>query len=406
VQPAVIWADQRSAPELEEMQSLVEGAGLAYESGTAPAAGFMGATLRWFKRNQPAALEQTSTVLLPKDYVRYRLTGNLATEASDASSTALFDIRKRRWSSAIIRILGLPEHIWPAVVESATVVGTLTHDAAEALGLSAGVRVTAGCADQVAQAIGNGLVEPGVGSVTIGTGGQLFAPLLTPQTDPRLRIHTFCHAPAARWYMLGAMLAAGLSLRWLRDLHGLTSDPHAYDRLSELAAQVKPGSDGLIFLPYLVGERAPLMDAQARGCFIGLTLGHSLGHLARAIMEGVAFGLRQILEVMTGLNTPINHLLASGGGLQSPSWRQLVADVLNRPLRLASGQERAGVGAALIAGIGTGLFADYAQTAQVVSSDYSVTEPNAARVVAYSDRYAQFVDAYPRLKTLLHDLGR
>ncbi len=280
--------------------------------------------------------------------------------------------------------------------------GTLTHSAAEALGLTAGIPVVAGCADQVAQAVGNGLIDPGIGSVTIGTGGQLFAPLTEPRTDSRL--HAFCHAPPDRWYSLGATLAAGLSLRWFRDLLGLTTDPDAYQTLAVLAASVPPGADGLLFLPYLVGERSPLMDPLARGVFVGLTLHHGRGHLARAIMEGVAFTLRQTLDIMRSLGAPTDQLIASGNGLASPVWRQIAADVLGCPLLLSAGGARGGIGAALIAGIGIGVYSGYAETTRIVRTTSAQTDPDSARMHFYDEQYARFLQVYPLLKPLMHQL--
>lgn len=405
VGPAIIWADQRSAAEVGEIVSLVGTDQLARIAGTAPAAGFMGPTLLWLQKHDPARLEKARYVVLPKDYVRLRLTGEVGTEATDGSGTALFDVRQRQWSSTIVESLDLPDNIWPNVFEAADIVGALTKSAAQELDLSSGIPVAAGCGDQPAQAVGNGLIDPGVGSATIGTGGQLFAPMIRPQADPQLRLHSFCHAPAERWYVMGAMLSAGLSLRWLRNTMGMADDPNAYDRLAALAADVPPGCNGLLFMPYLIGERSPLMDPLARGSFVGLTLAHELGHLARAIMEGVAFALRQILDVMTGIGTPIDQLLASGGGLASPVWRQIVADVLSRPLRLSTGRERAGAGAAVVAGIGVGVYSGYSEAQRAVALPYELTEPDPGRAAIYAEQYDRFVQLYPLLKPMLHRLS-
>ncbi|MHB8628776.1 MAG: xylulokinase [Aggregatilineales bacterium] len=403
--PAIIWADQRSTVEVDEITALVGVERLARICGTAPATGFLGPTLLWLKRHDPARLDKAFTCLLPKDYIRLRLTGEMATDASDASATALFDVPARRWSAEIVDTLGLPVRLLPTVLESAAVAGMLIKDAADALGLPVGTPVVAGCADQVAQAIGNGLIDPGVGSVTIGTGGQVFAPLTAPQYDDQLRLHVFCHAPPNRWYLLGAMLSAGLSLRWFRNLLGAEGDPNAYAKLAALAADVPPGAAGLLFLPYLIGERAPLRDPLARGSFVGLTLRHERGHLARAIMEGVAFALRQIVDVMVTLNAPLDQLLASGNGLASPVWRQIVADVLNRPLYLATGSERSGIGAALIAGIGTGRYSDYSDTRKVVGALSKATDPDPRRVRFYTEHYERFLHLYPLLGPEFHDLS-
>ena len=398
VGPAIIWADQRSIREVEMITAQLGPDRLARIAGTAPATGFMGSTLLWLKQHDPARLDRAKACLLPKDYLRLRLTNNLAAEPSDASSTALFDVHQRCWSREIVETLGLPEYLLPPLLDSAEVAGTLTKTAAEALHLPVGLPVVAGCADQVAQAVGNGLLNPGNGSVTVGSGGQLFVPLDSPIPDDQLRLHLFCHAPVNRWYLLGAMLTAGLSFRWFRDLVGLAKTADAYQQLSAQARDCQPGADGLIFLPYLAGERSPLMDPRARGCFIGLTLQHGQGHLARAIMEGVAFALRQILETMLELGAPLNQLLAAGNGLSSRIWRQIVADVFARPLYRLTDPERSGAGAAMIAGIGANIYSGYEELQQLLPPPSEITEPIAAHVSFYEARYQQFCRLYPTLK--------
>lgn len=399
IHPAVIWADQRGAAEVDEIRQIVGAERLATLAGTAPAAGFMAVTLRWLQKHDPAVLDRAAYALLPKDWLRLRLTGEIATEASDAASTALFDVPARRWSQAIIGALGLPD-LCPPVLESAQVAGKLTDSAAAALGLRAGIPVAAGCADQPAQAVGNGLIAPGLGAVTIGTGGQVFAPLAAPVPDHSLTLHLFCHAPSDCWYLMGATMAAGLSLRWWRDLIGQAGNPNAYEALSAQAAEIPLGAEGAYFLPYLVGERAPIMDARAKAAFIGLTLRHGPGHMARAIMEGVAYSLRQTLEAMERLGVRVEALLASGGGLAAPVWRGITADVLNRPLHLSSGRERAGVGAALIGGIAAGVYAGYPEAVQAAAAPYTITEPDPARAARYNDLYPGYVGLYPALKNL------
>jgi xylulokinase len=403
---AIIWADQRSAQEVDDILSLVGRDRMAQTTRTAPATGFMAATLLWLLRHDPELLNRAVTYLLPKDYIRFRLTNEIATEPSDASATALFDVPRREWSHEIVNQLGLPARILPPIIDSSDVAAVLQKAAADVLGLPVGLPVVAGCADQVAQAIGNGLLDPGDGSVTLGSGGQLFIPLDRPLLDPDLTLHTFCHAPLDRWYLLGAMLTAGLSLRWLRDLLGLKDDPRGYEQLASLASSVPPGAEGLVFLPYLAGERSPLMDPLARGCFIGLTLRHEQGHLARAIMEGVAFAFRQIMNAMIATGAPLNRLLAAGNGLASPVWRQIVADVLARPLYLSTGHERTGVGAALLAGIGTGAFSSYAETRRVTTGTGAaqITEPISSHLTFYDERYQQFKALYPLLRPIFHDL--
>lgn len=396
--PAIIWADQRSAGLLAEIESIV-GPDLK-KCGTAPAAGFLIATLFWLQRYQPELLDQTLTLLMPKDYIRLKITGELGTDESDASATGIFDVEQRTWADDLITRLKLPRSIFPVTNESVELVGCLRKDAAAELGLAPGIPVSAGSSDQPAQAVGNGLIDPPLGSVTIGTGGQVFVPLSQPLLDPKLRLHTFCHAPRARWYLLGAMLSAGMALRWLRAILG--SDRFSYAELDRAAAEVEPGCEGLTFLPYIVGERSPLMDARAKGGFVGLALRHGPGHLVRALLEGITFALRQIIETMEDCGADLPKLVASGNGLGSPLWRQMLADVIDRPLcqgRDAFAAERAGVGAAMMGGIGAGIFKGYDEVRNLAPVFDVITAPQADRKDQYEVAYRRFLDLYPRLKS-------
>ena len=395
---AIIWADQRSADLLPEIESIV-GPDLK-KCGTAPAAGFLIATLFWLQRHQPELLDRTLTLLMPKDYIRLKATGELGTDESDASATGIFDVQRRTWADDLITRLKMPRAIFPIASESIEVVGKLTKDAAAELGLVPGIPVSAGSSDQPAQAVGNGLIDPPLGSVTIGTGGQVFVPLSQPLLDPKLRLHTFCHAPRARWYLLGAMLSAGMALRWFRAILG--SDRFSYPELDRIAGEVEPGCEGLTFLPYIVGERSPIMDPRARGSFVGLALRHGPAHMARALLEGVAYALRQIIETMEDCGASLPKLVASGNGLGSPLWRQMLADVIERPLYQGQdvyASERAGVGAAMIGGIGAGVFKDYEDTRRLAPAFDVVTGPTPDRVDKYEAAYRRFLDLYPRLKT-------
>jgi len=400
LRPAIIWADQRSAPLLPEIMERVGTELLSTTCGTAPAAGFLISTLYWLQRHEPKTLERAAALLMPKDYLRLKLTGELGTDASDAAASGIFNVGERVWADEVIERLQFPRSIFPEVHPSAQIVGALSGSAANELGLTAGIPVSVGCADQPAQAVGNGLIDPPLGSVTIGTGGQVFAPLATPLFDPQLRLHTFCHAPEARWYLLGAMLSAGMALRWLRETLG--SERWSYPQLDQIAAEVEPGSEGLVFLPYLVGERSPLMDPRAKGSFVGLTLRHGPGHMVRALLEGVAFALRQIIEAMVSCGAELNRLVASGNGLASPLWRQMLADVLTRPLYQGKDKhatERAGVGAALIAGIGIGAINGYDGAQQFAPTFDALTAPNPQNAELYETHYRRFLDLYPRLKS-------
>ncbi|MGA7130119.1 MAG: FGGY-family carbohydrate kinase, partial [Chthoniobacterales bacterium] len=296
--------------------------------------------------------------------------------------------------------LDLPRNMFPAIRDSAEVCGKLLPGPATELGLKPGIPVATGSADQPAQAVGNGLIEPGQGSVTLGTGGQVFVPLATPVFDAQGRLHTFCHALPSRWYLLGAMLSAGMALRWAR--HVLRRDQISYRDLDQMAQEVSIGAEGLVFLPYLVGERSPLMDPHARGTFAGLTLRHDTGHLIRAVMEGISFAMRQIIETIEETGIRMDRWVASGNGLSSNLWRQMVADTLNRPLLRgedANSAERAGVGAAILGGIGAGALSGFKEAQSFAPQFDEVTEPEPARTEAYERAYTRFKELYPRLKS-------
>jgi xylulokinase len=396
--PAIIWADQRAGDLVSEISQLV-GPELLTRAGTAPASGFMVATLLWLKRNDPEQLKQAQTALFPKDYLRFRLTGTLGTDQTDASASGLFDVGSRVWSEQILERLELPRQILPEPSLSAEIVGEIMEEAARETGLKAGTPVAAGAADQPCQAIGNGMIDPPLGGITVGTGGQVFVPCADPVTDRQLRFHTFCHAPENRWYLLGAMLSAGMALRWVRRLTG--QEQVSFSELDQRAAKIAPGCEGLTFLPYLVGERAPIMDPTARAGFVGLTLRHTTDHLMRAVLEGVGYAFRQILGTMSEQGVRLDELVASGNGLQGSVWREMIADILGR--RLLQGDasrapERAGVGAALLGGIGTGVFSSFAATRSLAPKMESVTEPNPEKAAAYQAGYERFCDLYPRLK--------
>jgi xylulokinase len=403
LRPAIIWPDQRSADLIPEIERAVGRKLLAETCGTAPAAGFLVSSLFWLKKATPKLLDQAASVMLPKDYVRLKLTGEVFTDDTDGAGSGLFDVQKRDWADAVIRRLGLPREIFPTSRLSTDIVGNLRSEPAAELGLKAGVPVAAGCADQPAQAVANGLIDPPRGSVTVGTGGQIFLPLSKPLLDTQLRIHTFCHVPKSRWYLLGAMLSAGMAVRWLRDAIGLG---HAsYQELDRLAAAIPPGSEGLLFLPYLVGERSPLMDPQAKGAFVGLTLRHTTGHLVRSVLEGVAFALRHILDTMVEFGADVRALDASGTGLDSVLWRQIISDVLNKNIFQGSDAhsgERAGMGAAFVAGVGTGEFCDFEQVRALAPEFSSATRPRPQIAERYEAFYARYKELYPNLKPAFH----
>jgi xylulokinase len=356
------------------------------------------------RAHEPETVRRVRWLLLPKDYVRYRLTGELGTEPSDAASTLLFDPRERRWSRPLLDALEIDGALLPPVHPSARVAGGLLPAMAERVGLLPGTPVIFGGSDQAMQALGNGVVDPGVVASTIGTGGQLFAPTERPVVDAAgLRLHSFCHVLPDRWHVEAAMLAAGLSLRWLRDQ---VLDGVPYDALADAAMIVPPGADGLLFQPYLAGERTPHMDPQARGAFVGLTRRHGRAHLVRAVMEGVVFGMRQGLDLMRRLGVPVERVVASGGATRHPLWLQLQADIYGFPIHRTCIVEAAATGAAMLAGVGAGVYEDAGTAiAHVVRRHGEVVEPDDLRATIYERRYRVFTELYPALAPLTHALG-
>ena len=388
LRPAILWADQRSGDQVRRLQERIGLERLASWTGNPLATGFMLASWAWLMEHEPAAAESTRWLVLPKDYVRLVLTGILGTEPGDASATLLFDPHTLAWSAPLMEVVGLGPERLPPVFPSSGVAGHLLADAAEACGLPAGIPVIFGSSDVSLQALAQGVVAPGTVSCTIGTGGQLFAPLRTPRHDPLLRLHLFCHALSGTWHHEAAILSAGLALRWLRDQVWPGSN---FSDLADAAAGVESGTDGLFFLPFLVGERTPYMEPGLSAGFLGLGLRHGKAHMVRAVMEGVVFELRQGLDLLLSLGTPVDRLLASGGATRNPLWLQLQADIFNHPIHVSRIDEATARGAALLAGIGVGIYQD-AQDAirQAVDEPAAGVFPNPERVGQYASAYQAY----------------
>jgi xylulokinase len=402
--PAIVWPDQRSHAEVQRVWRDTGPARLGRLAANRLATGFTAASLLWLTSHEPDVLAASDRVVLPKDYVRLRLTGEVATDVSDASATLLFDVARRRWSQELLNEWKLPHWLLPPVLEPSQIAGELLPKAAEALGLRPGTSVVAGAADQACQALGSGLLDPGLASCTIGTGGQLLAPLSAPTYDPQLRLHTFCHALPDCWYAMGACLAAGLSLRWFRER--FWPGDATFEELAAEAAQVPAGAEGLIFLPYLAGERTPHFDPQARGAFVGLTLRHGRAHVVRAIMEGVAFALRDALEIMRELGPGPAQIVTAGGGGSRPPWQGILADVFGLPVANAAGTERTAAGAAVLAGLGLGVYASPAEArARTVRYEPPIM-PEPEDVARYQELYAVYRELYPALRQSFEVLGR
>jgi xylulokinase len=382
IRPAILWLDTRSAPQVEALTHSNGRSQLAGWIGNPVMPGFMLSSLLWVKEEEPATWDRLAYVMLAKDYVRLRLTGEIATDFSDASSTALLDVQRRAWCGELLQTAAIPIDLLPPLRYSSEIVGHLVPHMAEAMNLPAGLPVICGAGDQEAQAIGSGIIRSGLLSSTIGTGGQLFTPIDRYRSDPHLRIHTFCHASSNLWHWQAATLTAGASLRWLRD--EVLGERYSYQELADAAASIEPGAEGLLFQPYLAGERTPHMNPNLRGSFVGLSLRHTWQHMARAVMEGVVFSLYDGLELMRDLGASFDQVIASGGGTKHPLWLQLQADVFDMPVRTTHTPEAAAFGAALLAGIGAGVFNDVeAACARCVKWSEEVVEPRVAMTTVY-----------------------
>lgn len=400
IRPALLWNDQRTAPQCEEISSRVGEARLLELAGNPALTGFQAPKILWLAQEEPDAYGRVASVLLPKDYVRFMLTGERATDASDASGTLLLDVRERDWSASILDALEIPRDWLPDVFEGPEVAGRLRDDVADELGLPRGLPVAAGGGDNAAAAVGVGVVREGSVSTSIGTSGVLFAHRDAFTPDPSGRVHAFCHAVPGAWHLMAVTLSAGGSLSWWRDRFDA-----GFEELVGEAAEVEPGAEGLVFLPYLTGERSPHLDPHARGAFVGLTLRHGRAHMTRAVMEGVAFSMRDGLEVMRGLGTPDDDMRAVGGGARSALWLALQADVYGRAVRRTEVDEGPAYGAALLAGVAAGVFADVGEASAQVRLRAEVTEPDASRSARYEELYAVYRSLYAALREPMHALG-
>jgi xylulokinase len=405
LRPAILWNDQRTARQCVEITERVGGADAILRlTGNAILPGFTAPKILWVRDNEPRVFEQTAHILLPKDYARFCLTGEYATEVSDASGTSLLDVEHRCWSSPMLRALDIPGDWLPRCTESPEVSGRISATAARETGLKPGTPVVGGGGDQAAQAVGSGVVTSGIISVTSGTSGVVFAHSDRFAMESMGRLHAFCHAVPGKWHVMGVMLSAGGSLRWLRDCLGDSeraaaqlSGEDPYELLTRSASRAPAGSLGLIFLPYLTGERTPYADPEARGALVGLTVRHRKEHIVRSVLEGVSFGLRDCLELIQSLNVPIAQVRASGGGARSALWRQIQADIFGKELVLVNVTEGAAYGAALLAGVGVGT---YAGVEEAVAHSVAITErvaPIPANVARYQALYPTYRSLYPAL---------
>jgi xylulokinase len=394
---AIIWCDQRSDAECRWLNETISPQRLLDLTSNPALTNFTLTKLLWVRQHEPDLWRQVRHILLPKDYIRLRLSGEHAIDVADASGTLLLDVARRRWSQPMLDAAEIDSRLMPAVFESPAICARVSVSAAALTGLSAGTPIVAGAGDQAAGAIGMGITRPGAVSATIGTSGVVFAATDRPATDPKGRIHTFCHAIPGRWHVMGVTQAAGLSLRWFRDQ---CAAGVSYDQLTAEAEGVPPGAGGVLWAPYLMGERTPHCDPNARAALVGLTASHGRGHLVRAILEGVAFSLRDTLTIFSELDIPVGRIRLGGGGSRSALWRQIQADVYGQPVDTTA-DEGAAYGAAILAGVGIGLWPTVDAACDALVRGAAVTKPRPEVVTAMNHRYDAYSRIYPALR-LLH----
>jgi xylulokinase len=395
LRPAILWNDQRTGLQCDAMRLRLGREKLIQITGNDALTGFTAPKILWVQEHEPDIWLKARHILLPKDYVRYKLTGEFAIDRADGAGTILFDLARRDWSAEVLRALDIPAEYLPQTYEGTDVTSSLSPDVAANLGLRAGIPVFGGGGDQAASAVGTGAVIAGVVSLSLGTSGVVFATTDGPSIEPEGRLHAFCHSVPGKWHLMGVMLSAAGSLRWHRDTFAANTD---YDTLLKPAEEIPPGCDGLLFLPYLTGERTPHPDPLARAAFVGLTVRHGFAHLTRAVLEGVSFGLRDSFELMkrAGLAN-ISQVRVTGGGARSPLWRQILADVLQAEIVTVNTTEGAAYGAALLAATGAGVFPSVEAACRATIQTTGVTSPGKDQEV-YDRLYPLYRDLYPALK--------
>jgi xylulokinase len=402
LRPSILWNDQRTAAQCDEIRQRLGKEKLIQITGNDALTGFTAPKILWVQETEPEIWKRARHILLPKDYVRYKLTGEFGIDCADGAGTILFDLKKRTWSPEVLKALDIPAEYLPKTFEGTEVTGMLSPAVAKELGLPAGIPVFGGGGDQAAAAVGTGAVRAGVVSLSLGTSGVVFATTDGAAIEPEGRLHAFCHSVPGKWHFMGVMLSAAGSLRWHRDTFAPGMN---YDTLLTPAADVQPGSDGLFFLPYLTGERTPHPDPLARGAFVGLTVRHSFPHLTRAVLEGVSFGLRDSFELMknAGLKD-IAQVRVTGGGARSPLWRQILADVFNAEIVTVNSEEGAAYGAALLAATGSGAFPSVESACDATIQITGSTKPGKDQP-SYEKLYPLYRGLYPALKPTFAQIG-
>jgi len=401
VRPALIWCDVRTEKQCRDLTQKIGADKLIQLTCNPALPNFTITKFLWVRENEPEAWKQVRSVMLPKDYVRFRMTGDRAIDVADASGTLLLDVAQRRWSSAVLDAAEIDERLLPKLYESPEVCGKVSAEGAAHTGLRPDTPVVAGAGDQAAGATGMGIVAPGAVSATIGTSGVVFAATDRPALDPKGRLHTFCHAIPGRWHVMGVTQAAGLSLRWVRD-HLCGDGRTSYNQLTAEAASVPPGADDLLWTPYLMGERTPHLDARARAALVGLTASHGRGHIVRAVLEGVAFSLRDTFTIFEEMNVPVRSVRLGGGGARSGLWRQIQADVYGRDVEIVEAEEGAAYGAAILAGVGAGTWPSVDTACSAVIRVAERVPARSEVVAKMNHSYAAYRRVYPATKTIFN----
>lgn len=396
--PAILWNDQRTQEECDYITQKLGKERLTKYTGNKALTGFTAPKILWVRKHRPDVYKKIHHILLPKDYIRFKLTNEYATDVSDASGTLLFDVENRKWSKDMLDALDIPYNWMPKCYESTEVTGYVTKDVADLTGLKEGTIVVGGGGDQASGAVGTGTVKSGIVSVALGTSGVVFASQDKYVVDGENRLHSFCHANG-KWHVMGVMLSAAACLKWWIDnIINFNGSSITYEKLLEEAGKVTPASGGLIFLPYLMGERTPYSAPYARGSFIGLNMTHNRGHITRAILEGVAFGLRDSLEIIKELNIPVNEVRVSGGGAKSVLWRQVLADIFGVRVDMVNATEGPAFGAAIMAAVGYGIFKDVEEACSTLIKVTDSVYPIEENKEKYDETYAIYKDLYYLLK--------
>lgn len=400
IRPALIWCDQRTEAQVKELADSVGIERLIQLTCNPPLTNFTLTKLVWVREAEPENWRRVRYVMLPKDYVRFRLTGERAIDLADASGTLLLDVAKRNWSAEVLSRTQIDKELLPRLYESPEICGNVSREGAEATGLKEGTPVVAGAGDQAAGAVGMGITRAGVVSATIGTSGVVFAATDRPALDPRGRLHTFCHAIPGRWHVMGVTQAAGLSLRWFRDRFGTARGDgrDAYESLTEEASAAPAGADGVFWTPYLMGERTPHLDPNARAALLGLSASHTRAHVIRAILEGVAFSLKDTFTIFEEMKVPVERIRLGGGGARSPLWRQIEADVYAHEVETVEAEEGAAYGAAILAGVGVGAWKTVDEATDAVIRVAQRVTPNPKNAAAMRRSYHTYRRIYPALR--------